>query len=374
MCRVSPVSARLLRPHCADLPRLAEQSSGVMNWPSVVKAAGAVVLGEGAERLPQTLCFAADGFGSELQVMSLDLAGVMVSAGSACSSGKVKASRVVEAMGRKDLAPYALRVSGGWASSAERLAPLRRGLAGRATPKPARGRSPDGYRRQDPRTGQGAGALSARLHHRHRAGLRAQGAERGHRPLHLGQQGRAGVDAGMAAGSLSPLAGAWTSPTGPRSTIRPSTIRTSTTTPRRRPRTRRRASTRSIRSCWRPTRSSASRLREQEVLAGVEGAPKYAVDAVFDCVSVVTTFKKELAEGRRHLLSICEAIREHPELVRKYLGSVVPVVATTTLRPQQRGLLGRHLRLCAAGRALPDGAVDLFPHERRRRAASSSAR
>ena len=82
-----------------------------------VKAAGAVVLGEGAPRLPQTLCFAAPGFGSELQVMNLDLAGVMVSAGSACSSGKVKASRVVEAMGRADLAPYALRVSGGWAST-----------------------------------------------------------------------------------------------------------------------------------------------------------------------------------------------------------------------------------------------------------------
>ena len=75
------------------------------------------MLGESAERLPQTLCFAAPGFGSELQVMNLDLAGVMVSAGSACSSGKVKASRVVEAMGHGELAPYALRVSGGWAST-----------------------------------------------------------------------------------------------------------------------------------------------------------------------------------------------------------------------------------------------------------------
>jgi len=75
------------------------------------------VIGEGADRLPQTLCFAGDGFGSEIQVMNLDLAGVMVSAGSACSSGKVKASRVVEAMGRSDLAPFALRVSGGWAST-----------------------------------------------------------------------------------------------------------------------------------------------------------------------------------------------------------------------------------------------------------------
>jgi cysteine desulfurase len=82
-----------------------------------VKAEGAVVLGEGADRLPQTLCFAGEGFGSEIQVMNLDLAGVMASAGSACSSGKVKASRVVEAMGRPDLAPFALRVSGGWAST-----------------------------------------------------------------------------------------------------------------------------------------------------------------------------------------------------------------------------------------------------------------
>jgi Fe-S cluster assembly protein SufB len=66
-------------------------------------------------------------------------------------------------------------------------------------------------------------------------------------------------------------------------------------------------------------------LREQEVLAGVTGAPRYAVDAVFDSVSVVTTFKKELAEAGVIFCSMSEAVREHPELVRKYLGSVVPV-------------------------------------------------
>src|ERR1700744_4249420 len=65
-------------------------------------------------------------------------------------------------------------------------------------------------------------------------------------------------------------------------------------------------------------------LKEQEVLAGVQGAPRYAVDAVFDSVSVVTTFKKELAEAGVIFCSMSEAIREHPELVRKYLGSVVP--------------------------------------------------
>src|SRR6201999_2376566 len=61
-------------------------------------------------------------------------------------------------------------------------------------------------------------------------------------------------------------------------------------------------------------------LREQEVLAGVEGAPRYAVDAVFDSVSVVTTFKKELSEAGVIFCSMSEAIREHPELVRRYLG------------------------------------------------------
>lgn len=99
------------------LASIAEQAQWRDALAERVKAKGAIVLGEGADRLPQTLCFAGEGFGSEVQVMNLDLAGVMVSAGSACSSGKVKASRVVEAMGRPDLAPYALRVSGGWAST-----------------------------------------------------------------------------------------------------------------------------------------------------------------------------------------------------------------------------------------------------------------
>ena len=100
-----------------DLPSMANQGTGRDALAERLKAAGAVVLGEGAERLPQTLCLAAEGFASQIQVMNLDLAGVMVSAGSACSSGKVKASRVVEAMGRSDLAPFALRVSGGWATT-----------------------------------------------------------------------------------------------------------------------------------------------------------------------------------------------------------------------------------------------------------------
>ncbi|KKB83819.1 cysteine desulfurase [Devosia limi DSM 17137] len=65
-------------------------------------------------------------------------------------------------------------------------------------------------------------------------------------------------------------------------------------------------------------------LREREILAGVE-RPKVAVDAVMDSVSVVTTFREELAKVGIIFCSISEAIREHSELVQKYLASVVPV-------------------------------------------------
>ena len=66
-------------------------------------------------------------------------------------------------------------------------------------------------------------------------------------------------------------------------------------------------------------------LKEQEVLLGVKGSEKkVAVDAVFDSVSVVTTFKAELAKAGVIFCPISEALRDHPELVKKYLGSVVP--------------------------------------------------
>ena len=65
-------------------------------------------------------------------------------------------------------------------------------------------------------------------------------------------------------------------------------------------------------------------LKEQEVLAGVEGAPRVAVDAVFDSVSVATTYRKELESHGIVFCSISEAVKTHPDLVKKYLGSVVP--------------------------------------------------
>jgi Fe-S cluster assembly protein SufB len=75
-------------------------------------------------------------------------------------------------------------------------------------------------------------------------------------------------------------------------------------------------------------------LREREILAGVVREPdgesdgnsysRVAVDAVFDSVSVATTFKEELKKAGVIFMPISEAIREHPDLVKKYLGSVVP--------------------------------------------------
>ena len=64
-------------------------------------------------------------------------------------------------------------------------------------------------------------------------------------------------------------------------------------------------------------------LKEQGILAGVQGS-RVAVDAVFDSVSVVTTFKDELKKAGVIFCAISEAVREHPELIEKYLGSVVP--------------------------------------------------
>ncbi len=76
-------------------------------------------------------------------------------------------------------------------------------------------------------------------------------------------------------------------------------------------------------------------LKERAILAGVEGAgmegvvgsgnPNIAIDAVFDSVSVATTFRDTLSKSGVIFCPISEAVREHPELVRKYLGTVVPV-------------------------------------------------
>ena len=81
-------------------------------------APGAVVFGAGKPRLPNTSCIAMPGVSAETQLMAFDLAGVMVSAGSACSSGKVAKSHILAAMGvADDVAETAIRVSLGWTTT-----------------------------------------------------------------------------------------------------------------------------------------------------------------------------------------------------------------------------------------------------------------
>lgn len=71
-----------------------------------------IFVGKGAPRLPNTSCFATPGWKGETQVMAMDLAGFAISAGSACSSGKVRESRVLRAMGYDEVtARSAIRVS-----------------------------------------------------------------------------------------------------------------------------------------------------------------------------------------------------------------------------------------------------------------------
>ena len=82
------------------------------------RAPDAAIFGAAAPRLCNTLCFAVPGVAAATLVIALDLAGVAVSAGSACSSGKVTRSHVLAAMGVEPaLAAGAIRLSLGWASS-----------------------------------------------------------------------------------------------------------------------------------------------------------------------------------------------------------------------------------------------------------------
>ncbi len=108
------VAVQLAADDLRDMPRLAALRDALQA--SLAKAGDDVaVIGARAPRAGNTLCVAMRGVSNETQVVGMDLAGIAVSAGSACSSGKVKVSHVLRAMGcTNDIAASALRISLGW--------------------------------------------------------------------------------------------------------------------------------------------------------------------------------------------------------------------------------------------------------------------
>jgi len=100
-----------------DLPTAQAHAAWRDAAEAAVEAAGAVIIGKGAPRLPNTLFLSVPDWESPQALIVLDLEGVLVSAGSACSSGQTKPSRTIVAMGRMDLATGGVRVSGGWGTT-----------------------------------------------------------------------------------------------------------------------------------------------------------------------------------------------------------------------------------------------------------------
>jgi cysteine desulfurase len=106
----------------ADMSRIAELR-GRLEREALELAPGARVIGAEAPRLPNTTCLALPGMAAETLVIRFDLAGIAISAGAACSSGKVGASTVLAAMGLPDeVARSAIRVSLGWTTTEQDIA------------------------------------------------------------------------------------------------------------------------------------------------------------------------------------------------------------------------------------------------------------
>ena len=142
----------------------------------------------------------------------------------------------------------------------------------------------------------------------------------------------------------------------------------SSTTRRPRRGRRSRASTRSIRKSARPSRSSGFRSRNRSCSPASRSTPCSTASRS------ATTFRTKLAELGIIFCSFSEAVKEHPELVRKYLGTVVPYTDNFFATLNSAVFSDGSFCLHPQGRPLSDGAVDLFPHQRPRTPVSSSAR
>jgi Fe-S cluster assembly protein SufB len=108
-------------------------------------------------------------------------------------------------------------------------------------------------------------------------------------------------------------------------------------------------------------------LREQEILAGVErpeGSLRVAVDAVFDSVSVATTFQQELAKAGVLFMPISEALQKHPQLVKKYRGTLVPISDNFFATLNSAVFTGGSFVYVPPGGRCPVELSTYFPHQR----------
>lgn len=119
-------AAQLAADDLRNVPQLTILRDQLQKDLLAIAGSDAVIIGASAPRVANTLCIGMRDVSSETQVMAMDLAGVAVSAGSACSSGKVKSSHVLRAMGfENDIASSALRISLGWNSTLQDIAHCR---------------------------------------------------------------------------------------------------------------------------------------------------------------------------------------------------------------------------------------------------------
>ncbi len=117
------VAAQLAADDLREVPRLTLWRDELQKQLQEIAGKQAIVPGNNAPRVANTLCIALPGSSGETQVMAMDLSGVAVSSGAACSSGKVRASHVLGAMGfDKNISGSALRISLGWNTKKEDIA------------------------------------------------------------------------------------------------------------------------------------------------------------------------------------------------------------------------------------------------------------
>ena len=268
--------------------------------------------------------FALPGVAAETAVMALDLDGVMVSSGSACSSGKVGRRHVLAAMGVADeLAACALRVSFGWNSTMEDVDAALPSLVKLVARVKAR--AADGARRmtqQPPKPSEQVAEIGEKYKYGFVTDIEMERAPKG-----LSEDTVRFISAkkGEPEWMLEWRLGAfrrWLQMTEPNwARVHYPKIDYQNAyyyaAPKNTPL---KQSLDEVDPKLLETyKKLGIPLHEQMALAGV------AVDAVFDCVSVATTFKEKLNEAGVIFCPISEAIRDYPELVKKYLGTVVPV-------------------------------------------------